>query len=234
MSSTDQPHIAVVLSGCGVNDGTEITEAVSVLVHLSRLGAKVSCFAPDAPQASVINHATGQPAAGASRNMMVESARISRGVITSLAKLRAADFDAVIFPGGYGAAKNLSDFATKGADCTVLPDVERVLKDFHAAKKPIGLCCVAPAIAARVLGTRRDGPGCTITLGDGKGTADAVGSMGSQHAARSVTDVCIDEKNRLITSPAYMYDAKPHEVFEGIGRMSEEVVRRVGAPAAAR
>jgi enhancing lycopene biosynthesis protein 2 len=129
----------------------------------------------------------------------------------------------LIMPGGFGAAKNLCDFASKGSDCEVLPEVARVLKQFHAAKKPIGLCCIAPVIAARVLGTRKDGPGVKVTLGNDALVAAAVQTMGSTHVPKSVTEAFTDEANRVVTTPAYMYEAKPHEVFEGIGRMVDVV-----------
>lgn len=218
---------AVVLSGCGVFDGSEIHEAVSVLIHLSSRGAQVQCFAPDRPQMHVINHATGQPASGETRNVLTESARIARGDIKPLTELHAADFDCVIFPGGFGAAKNLCDFATKGAAMTVEPDVARIITEFHAAKKPVGMCCIAPVIGAKVLGTNAGGPGATVTIGDDKDAAAAISSWGSSNAVQPVTNAQIDERNRLITAPAYMYGQAPvHEVFEGIGKMIEGVLDR--------
>lgn len=216
--------IAVILSGCGKMDGSEIQEAVSVLIHLSRHNREVRCFAPDAPQSDTINHATNKAQPGHTRNMMVEAARISRGNIAPLDKLDPAQFSAVVLPGGYGAAKNLCDFASKGSDCEVLPDIARVLKDFHAAKKPIGLCCIAPVLAARVLGTRKDGPGVKVTIGTDADTATAINTMGATHVPRAVTESYTDEVNKVVTTPAYMCDAKPHEVFEGIGKMVDAVV----------
>jgi enhancing lycopene biosynthesis protein 2 len=218
------PRVAVVLSGCGRADGSEIHESVSILIHLSRLGAQLRCFAPDQPQADVVNHATGQPAAE-TRNILAESARISRGEISPLATLDVDAFDAVIFPGGFGAAKNLSTFARDGENCTVLPDVERVIKGFRAAGKPIGLCCIAPVLAAKVLGTAAGGPGCTVTIGADEATAGAIAKMGSTNVSKGVLEAVVDEANRVATTPAYMCDAKPHEVYEGIGRMVEATVR---------
>jgi enhancing lycopene biosynthesis protein 2 len=199
-----------------------------VLIHLSRHGVAYRCFAPDAPQTEVINHATGKPMPGGTRNMMVEAARISRGDMTPLAKLDAAEFGAVIFPGGYGAAKNLCTFGLSGekggAECEVLPDVARVLKAFHAAKKPIGVICIAPVLAARVLGTRQGGPGVKVTIGSDAETAGAIATMGSTNVPKSVTESYTDEANRIVSTPAYMCDAKPHEVFEGIGKLVDGVV----------
>lgn len=216
-------RVAVVLAGCGRSDGSEVHESVSVLIHLARIGVKYQCFAPDSPQFEVINHATGKIVPGQTRNMLVEAARISRGEITSLEKLLVADFDAVIFPGGFGAAKNLCNFAFKGSDCEVLPDVARIIREFHAAKKPIAMACIAPVIGARVLGTRQEGPGVLVTIGNDEKTADAVRTMGSQHAGRGVLESCTDMKNKLVTTPAYMYEATPYEVFQGIGKMIDDL-----------
>ena len=213
-------RIAVVLAGSGRADGSEIHESVSVLVHLSRRGWEYRCFAPDAPQTEVVNHATGERTVDAEpRNMMVEAARISRGDISPLEGLHAADFDAVVFPGGFGAAKNLCDFAFKGAQCEVRADVERVIKDFHGEHKPIALCCIAPVLAARVLGAAKGGAGCEVTVGCDAGVASAIEAMGSRTASRGVSEICIDRENWIVTTPAYMHDARPHQVFDGIGAM---------------
>ena len=219
---------AVVLSGCGVYDGSEIHESVSVLIHLSRLGATAQCFAPDKPQMHVVNHLTGKASPSESRNVLVESARIARGHIHSLSSLHARDFDCVIFPGGFGAAKNLCDFAVKGGAMSVDPEVERVVREFHAAGKPVGMCCIAPVIGAKVLGTTGGGPGASVTIGDDPQTAAAIESWGSKNIVKPVTAAQADDRNRLVTAAAYMYgDAPVHEVFEGIGRMVEGVLARV-------
>jgi enhancing lycopene biosynthesis protein 2 len=220
-------QVAVVLSGCGFKDGSEIQEAVSVLIHLSRVGARYHCFAPDKPQAGTVDHATGKPEAAA-RNCLSESARISRGEISPLSRLDADAFDAVVFPGGFGAAKNLCTFAAEGPECTVDPEVTRVIRAFHAARKPIGLCCIAPVLAAKVLGTAQGGPGCTVTIGDDPGTAKAIAAMGSRNAPKAVTEAVTDASNRLVSTPAYMCDATPDKVFEGIGRMVDGMVALQG------
>ncbi len=221
-------RVALVLSGCGVNDGSEIHESVSVLLNLSRRGAEAQCFAPDQPQMHVINHVSGEPAGGETRNCMVEAARIARGNIKPLEELRAGDYDAVVFPGGFGAAKNLCDFAEKGAELTVLPEVERVIHDFKNAGKPIGMCCIAPIIAAKVL----DRP--TLTLGGASDASRAAESLGATHEERPVDEIVVDEKNKLVTAPAYMHgDAPVHEVDEGIGKMIEKTLELAGAAAPA-
>lgn len=218
--------IAVILSGCGRGDGSEIHESVSCLIHLSRHGLRYQCFAPDKAQSDVINHATGAPASE-TRNAMVESARISRGDISPLSSLNPTDFDAVVFPGGFGAAKNLSSFAKDGANCTIDPHVERVIREFRAQKKPIALCCIAPVLAAKVLGSSAGGPGCQVTIGSDTGTADAVRAMGATNVAKPVTEAVVDEANRIATTPAYMCDASIHDVFVGIGRMIDAMAAMI-------
>jgi len=227
-------RVAMILSGCGVYDGSEIHETVSVLLHLSMAGVSVQCFAPDIAQAHVINHAKGQPAEGEKRNVLTESARIARGDIQALSSLNAEDFDCLILPGGFGAAKNLCTFAFDGANCTVNPEVERAIRAFHASSKPIGMCCIAPVIAAKVLGTAGGGPGCEVTIGSDADTAAAIESMGASHSEYPVTEAHIDEANRLVTAPAYMYgDAPIHEVHAGIGDMVTKTLDLVGSKATA-
>jgi enhancing lycopene biosynthesis protein 2 len=216
---------AVVLCGSGRGDGSEIHESVSVLVHLSRLGFAYECFAPDRPQRDVVNHATGEVVPDEKRSCMVEAARISRGQITPLSKLKATGFDALVIPGGFGAAKNLCTFAADGPRCTVDPDVERVIREFHAARKPIGLCCIAPVIAAKVLGRTAGGPGVNVTLGPHGPASKAVTEWGSGALVCPVDVALVDPEQRVVTTPAYMYDhATPAEVFTGIGEMIEHVV----------
>lgn len=217
------PTVAVVLSGSGVYDGSEVHEASAALVGLSRGGAEVMCYAPDSPQMHVIDHTKGAPAEGETRNVMVESARIARGAVKPLTELNSGAADAVFFPGGFGAAKNLSDFAVKGGDMTVNSEVERVIKDFHGAKKPIGLCCIAPVLAAKVLGSS----GVTLTLGkpdDGSGkwpyggAIEAAKGMGANAVEKSVSEVAVDEANKVVTTPAFMYEGKFHEIHDGVAK----------------
>lgn len=231
--SAPQPaaKVALVLSGCGVYDGTEIHEASAILVHLSRGGAEVQIFAPDVPQMHVIDHTKGQPSESESRNVLTESARIARGKITDLAKLSAANHDAAIFPGGFGAAKNLSTFAVDGKDCKVNKEVERVLKEFHQAGKPIGLCCIAPVLAAKVL------RGVEVTVGHeqeegGKwpyaGTAEAIKALGAKHFVKEVAEAHVDQKNKVVTTPAFMCQAALHHIHDGIGAMVQKVLELTG------
>jgi enhancing lycopene biosynthesis protein 2 len=211
--------VAVILSGCGVFDGSEIHEAVLTLLHLDQMGAEVSCFAPNIPQAHVINHLEGAPAEEETRNVLVEAARIARGKIADLATLDADLFDALILPGGFGAAKNLSSFAFDGAECKINALVETALRTFHTAKKPIGILCIAPVMAAKVLGS-------TVTIGCAEDVAGAITTMGGHHENRDVQDICIDEANNVISCPAYMYDARISEVSEGIEKLVAKVIER--------
>jgi enhancing lycopene biosynthesis protein 2 len=223
-----KPVFAVVLCGSGRADGSEIHESVSVLIHLARLGVGYQCFAPDQPQADVVDHHTGRAAAEV-RNCLHESARISRGASKDLRGLHAADYAGVIFPGGFGAAKNLCDFAVAGAGMRVHPEVERVIREFRAAGKPMGLCCIAPVLAAKVLGSGAAGRGAgvTLTLGPaGTPAAEAARQWGATHEPAGPEDVVVDRVSRVATTPAYMHDdANPHQVFVGIGKMVEAVVR---------
>ncbi|MEK6703509.1 MAG: isoprenoid biosynthesis glyoxalase ElbB [Planctomycetota bacterium] len=221
---------AVILAGCGRADGSEVQESVSVLIHCARVGLTARCFAPDQPQADVINHATGKPAQE-SRNLLVEAARISRGEISPITQLHARDFDALIFPGGFGAAKNLCNFASKGALCDVHPEVVRVIGEFKAQAKPTGFICIAPVIAARTLGTSG---GCELTIGSDPDTARAIEAMGGTHVNTPTTACHVDKKHRVVSTPAYMGDATPFEIFTGIGKLVEEVARMAKEPGAQR
>lgn len=203
-------HVAVVLSGCGFLDGAEITESVSTLIALSEEEAKVRVFAPNITLKEV-NHASSEET-GSERNLLEESARIARGKIEDLEALNEKDFDAIIFPGGYGVAKNLCDFAVKGAGGRALPKVENLLKEFHEASKPIGAFCIAPALVSLVLGDE----GVALTIGNDKDTADQISKTGADHVECEVDDYVTDREHKVISTPAYMYDAAPHLVYKGI------------------
>lgn len=212
-------RVAVVLSGCGVYDGAEVYEAVLTLLHLSQAGAQVQCFAPDMPQLHVVNHLTGEVAAGETRNVLVETARVVRGQIKPVTEARVEDFDALIVPGGFGAAKNLSDFAINGAAMTVQKDFLAFAQAMHAAKKPIGLICIAPTMAAAICGA-----GTKTTIGNDADTAAAVNATGAQHCPCVVQDTCIDREKKLVTTPAYMLAHSIAEANTGIGKLVAEVL----------
>lgn len=203
--------VGVVLSGCGHLDGSEIHEATLTLLALDKRGAEVVAFAPDAPQLHVIDHAHGKEAAGQRRNALEESARITRGKIRPLSEARAKDLDALIFPGGYGAAKNLCSFATQGAAMQVDAQVERLVKEVHAAKKPMGFICIAPVIAAKVLGQ-----GVRLTIGDDADTAKAVEGFGARHIRRGVEEIEVDAGQKVVSTPAYMLGPSIAKVSAGI------------------
>ncbi len=217
--------VGVVLSGCGVYDGSEIHEAVITLLALDRAGAEAICMAPDVPQMHVVNHLTGEVAAGETRNVLVEAARIARGKILDIKEVKAADLDALILPGGFGAAKNLCDFAVKGADCSVNPEVARLVREVVAAKKPLAAVCIAPALISRILGGDQLAP--RLTIGTDPGTAGALEKMGSVHVACPVTETVIDQKNKLITSPAYMLAGRISEAATGIEKTVKELLAMI-------
>ncbi|MDH1009115.1 isoprenoid biosynthesis glyoxalase ElbB [Pseudomonas nicosulfuronedens] len=210
--------VAVILSGCGVYDGAEIHESVITLLRLSQRGAQVQCFAPNIEQHHVLNHLTGEEMAE-KRNVLVESARIARGEVKDVREAKVEDFDALIVPGGFGAAKNLSDFAFKGDQCEVQPDVLALAKAFAAAKKPVGLICIAPAMAARIYG---EGVECTI--GTDEGTAKALTNMGAKHIDCAVEDIVEDKDRKLVTTPAYMLAQSIAEAASGINKAVDRVL----------
>ena len=200
--------IAVVLSGSGVYDGAEIHEATLTLFAIARNGATYEIFAPDIPQHHVVNHITGEEM-DETRNVLIESARIARGKIKPLSDFEAKQFDALVFPGGFGAAKNLSTFAFEGAECSVDPDVERSIKEMVSLGKPVGGLCISPVIFARILGDVK------LTIGQDKGTADAVKSMGATHVNTNHGEIVVDETYKIVTTPCYMLDANIVQIGEG-------------------
>lgn len=224
-----QAKVGVVLSGCGYLDGSEIHESVLTLLCLDEAGAEAVCAAPRGVQAQVVDHSTGKPATGHGRDVLTEAARIARGRIRDVATLRADQLDAVVLPGGFGAAKNLSDFAKQGAAATVHPDVARLLRDMVAAKKPIGAICIAPAVVAAAIG-RTVHP--TLTIGNDRGTAAALESMGCRHRDCAVTECVVDEANGIVSTPAYMFDARVSEVAQGVKKLVAAVLARAGRRAA--
>jgi enhancing lycopene biosynthesis protein 2 len=199
---------AVVLAGCGVYDGAEIHEATLALLAIHQAGATYECFAPDKEQHHVINHLTGE-VMQEKRNVLVESARIARGNIKALNEYNAANFDALLFPGGFGAAKNLSSVAFDGASATVDQEVERAIRDTHAAGKPIGAMCIAPTFLVKVLGD------IMVTIGNDEGTIGAIETMGGQHVETGHGDVVYDAENNIFSTPCYMLDATIGEIMEG-------------------
>jgi enhancing lycopene biosynthesis protein 2 len=203
-----KPSFAVVLSGCGVFDGAEIHEAVMTLLAIDRHGGTCQCFAPDMPQRDVVDHVTGQ-ATGETRNVLVESARIARGKIKALSTFDPSAFQAVIFPGGFGAAKNLCGFAVDGPECSVHPDVERAIKGMAALGKPIGALCIAPAILARVIS------GVEVTIGSDAGTAAALEQMGARHRTADHGQAVVDPVHKVVTTPCYMLDSTISQIADG-------------------
>ncbi len=214
--------IGVLLSGCGVNDGSEIHEAVIAMLTLDRAGAETVCMAPDMDQLDVVNHLTGE-ATGEKRNVLVESARIARGNIKDINNVHVTDIDGLIIPGGFGAAKNLSDFAVKGKDAVVNEDVKRLLNDMTSAKKPIGAICIAPATLTKAL----EGKNPEVTIGSDINTAGAIEAMGGQHKECSVDMIHVDNHNKLVSTPAYMLGPGIKDVAVGIEKLVNQVLELV-------
>lgn len=211
--------IGVLLSGCGVFDGAEIHESVITLLKLDQADAKVTAIAPDINQLKVVNHAKGEDASE-SRNVLEEASRISRGEIKSVSDVKAADFDALIIPGGFGAALNLCNFAVKGPEGEVDPGVQALIKDFYDSKLPIGAMCIAPALVALSLPET----GLKLTVGNDPGVASGIGALGHEHVECATSGIVTDEENKVVTTPAYMTAGGIAEAYEGISKLVYKVL----------
>ncbi|HPC99630.1 MAG TPA: isoprenoid biosynthesis glyoxalase ElbB [Bacteroidales bacterium] len=212
---------AVVLSGCGVYDGSEIHEAVMTLLAIDKNGCSYEIFAPNIMQHHVVNHLTGE-VTGEKRNVLVESARIARGKIKALVEYRQEEFDGLIFPGGFGAAKNLSSYAFDGTEMKTDKVVESAVRQTHAAGKPIGALCIAPVVIASILGN------IEVTIGNDPSTAAAIKKLGAIHRNSDSTGVVIDEKNRIVTTPCYMTATRISEIAEGADRLVKALIKLAG------
>ncbi|MDE1462542.1 isoprenoid biosynthesis glyoxalase ElbB [Spartinivicinus poritis] len=210
--------VAVILSGCGFLDGAEIHESVLTLLNLDLLNINYQCFAVDIDQADVVNHLTGE-ATPEKRNVLVESARIARGNIKDISQLVTSEFDALILPGGYGVAKNLSNFATKGATMDMPESVQKACQSFATNNKPIGLICIAPALAGKIFGEP-----VRCTIGNDEETAAALEQMNVIHQNCVVNDIVVDEKHKLVTTPAYMLASRISEAADGIAKLVKQVI----------
>ncbi|ANR79002.1 isoprenoid biosynthesis protein ElbB [Kosakonia sacchari] len=209
--------VGVILSGAGVYDGSEIHEAVITLLAIARHGAQAVCFAPDKWQSDVVNHLTGETLAER-RNVLIESARIARGNVQPLSQASANDLDALIVPGGFGAAKNLSDFASLGSECTVDSSLKMLALEMHEAGKPLGFMCIAPAMLPKIF----DFP-LRLTIGTDIDTAEVLEEMGAEHVPCPVDDIVVDEEHKVVTTPAYMLAEDIAQAASGI----EKLVARV-------
>ena len=213
--------VAVILSGCGVYDGSEINETVLTLLALARAGAEVTCSAPDISQTHVINHLKGTIDEGAERNTLEEAARISRGEITPLTALDLKKQDAIIFVGGFGVAKNLSNLAFEGSAYKAIPEVSALIQQAHANKKAQGFICIAPVLAAAALGDQN----VRLTIGNDSETAATIESKGARHVNCPVDGIVIDETHRIVTTPAYMLASNILEAEAGINKLVTEVLK---------
>jgi enhancing lycopene biosynthesis protein 2 len=212
--------VAVILSGCGAYDGAEIQEAVLTLLALGRAKAEVTCAAPDIAQKHVINHMTGEVMEDDDRNVMTEASRITRGAIQTLDSLKVSEFDAVVFVGGFGVAKNLSSYAFDGPDYDVDPEVLDLIQRAHSEGKALGFMCIAPVLAARALGEK----GVQLTIGNDPDTAAALESKGAKHVECTVDDVVTDKENRVVSTPAYMLARSPLDAEAGINKLVASVL----------
>ncbi len=215
--------VGVLLSGCGVFDGAEIHEAVLTLLYLDQQGAEVVCMAPDIPQAHVINHLTQEEMKEEARNVLIESARIARGDIKNIKEVKVGDIDALILPGGFGAAKNLSEFAFKGPEGEVNPDVKQLVNDMVNAGKPVGALCIAPATLG--MAVKEKAPG--MTIGKEEQVIGALNAIGIKHKVCAVDEIAVDEKNKIVTTPAYMLGPGIKDVAKGIEKVVTQILSMI-------
>ncbi len=215
--------VGVLLAGCGVFDGAEIHEATLTLYFLDKEGAEIVCMAPNIPQKEVINHLNGEKM-NETRNVLVEAARIARGNIKDINEVSADDIDALIMPGGYGVAKNFSNFLEKGAEADVIPEVKRLLVEMFQKGKPIGAVCISPVIVASALREAK----AKLTIGSDEQVAKAIEAMGQQHLVCPVSEALVDEEHKIVSTPAYMEGKTIKDVAEGIEKLVKEVLRLAG------
>ena len=216
--------VGVLLSGCGVNDGAEIHESVLTMLFLDKAGVEMILMAPNIDQMHVINHYTGQEMEEY-RNVLVESSRIARGEIKDMAEVSGNDLDALIIPGGFGVAKNLCDYAMAGPECSVNPDVYRLIAELRLMNKPIGAICIAPAMMAKILGEQEES--ANMTIGYDETTSTDIISMGSKHVDCPVTEMIIDEDKKIVTTPAYMEANSIKEAADGIEQLIKKVLSMI-------
>jgi len=217
--------VGVLLAGCGVMDGSEIHEATLTLYFLDKCGAEAVCMAPNREQLDVIDHATSS-AVAQKRNVLVEAARIARGKIADVNSVNAADLDAIIIPGGFGAAKNLCTFAKDGPGCSVDEGVAKLLREMYRRKRPIGALCIAPALLARLFG--KDFP-VELTIGTDSGTASALEKMGAKHHNAKVDEIVVDSGNRIVTTPCYMLAQSIKEVGAGVEKLVNQLMEMMNS-----
>lgn len=217
--------VGVLLSGCGVLDGSEVYESVLTILALERAGADVAAVAPDIDMSEVINHYRGTDvrtgeAGGPARSVLGQSARIVRGKITSLTEVSAHDFDALIIPGGYGVVKNLCTFANDGTDAHVEENVRRIIVEMVSLGKPIGAICIAPVLVALCVGERAP----SLTVGNDAKIAVALQRLGATHTETTVDEIHVDEKLRIVSTPAFMLANHAIEAEAGINKLVNKVL----------
>jgi enhancing lycopene biosynthesis protein 2 len=215
--------VALILSGCGHQDGSEIHEAVLLLLELCSQGHHYQCFAPNKAQTRVVNHHSHQ-AMNESRNCLIESARIARGQISDLKELKESAFDALVFPGGFGAALNLCDYGVKRLSCSVDPDVLKAILSFYKARKPIGATCIAPIILAKAL----EGNAIELTLGSSSQEQKVLQQMGIKKAQLLDVQECLsDQEHRIYTTPCYMENANISQIHQGIKKLIQAMFEKL-------
>ncbi len=211
--------IAVILAGCGRMDGSEIHESVLTLLSIEQAGADYQCFSLEQNQDHVTNHLTNATITTEKRNMLVESARIARGDIQGLDQLNVMEYDGLIIPGGNGVAYNLCDFAERGVDFTVQPLLKKICQAFTTANKPVGYICIAPVMIPAIYQFP-----VKLTIGSDKNTAAVVDTLGGIHQQCLVTEICVDEQYKIVSTPAYMLAENILGAYSGIKLLVDKVI----------
>lgn len=214
-------NFAVILSGCGQHDGSETHETILTLLALDRAGVKWQGFAPDI-DAGVINHVTDTEVQDEKRSVLLESARLVRGNIKPLSSANAANFDAIILPGGMGAVKVLCDWYFNKPNFNLNPDVKKLLDEAVKLNKPLGFICIAPMIIPKIFSNAK------FTIGNDKDLAREIANYGCEHVDCLASDIVVDSQNNVVTTPANMVAASIDEVNQGITKLVNELVKMSG------
>ncbi len=226
--------IGVLLSGNGVYDGSEIHESVLTLLAIDENRGQALCFAPNINQHHVVNHLSGNEM-NEQRNVLIEAARIARGAITDLAEVTSASLDALVVPGGFGAAKNLTKWAFSGPEGEINQQVKRIITEMVQSKKPIVGLCMGPTVIAKAL--EDTGLKQHLTVGTTKETSpyeiDAISAgmekIGAVVEMKTIKEISIDVENRIISAPCYMMEGSITDVRDNIKQAIDELFEMLEA-----
>jgi enhancing lycopene biosynthesis protein 2 len=224
--------IGVLLSGCGVYDGAEIQETVFALLAIEELGAEAICLSVNKNQHHVVNHLTGEEMPE-SRNMLVEAARIARGAVHDISTFDNTQIDALVIPGGFGSAKNFTTWAFEGPNGSILPEIKELIQQCISDKKPIAALCVSPVIVGLAL--NQSDLQATMTLGTDKekspyeinAFSSGLSQTGVQVEMKTIREIALDEKLKIVSAPCYMMDASIVEIRTNIQQAMQALIQLI-------